>query len=584
MINYPKCHINDHPRPMLTRPHFMLLDGIWDFRFDDLDVGIKDRWYKRWEKEMDIIVPFSFQTKMSGIHDQTYHPIVWYQKKVWIEHKETTLIHFEKSDYETDLWVNGIHIGHEVGGYHRLTFDVSHVLIQGENEIVVRVKDTWDTEQPRGKQRWKSENFGCWYVETTGLYQSVWLEFLNQSYVKHVLIKPMNEDIMLDVSYEIEGFKEGLSLWMYVSFNGKEIVHVSETLKNSFGHFRVSMRTEEDQFKLMTWNEHHPHLYDIVFQVRDENMLLDEAKSYVGMRSWKSKDRTLYLNDEPVYLKMLLDQGYWRESGLTAPSVDALLKDIELTKKMGFNGIRKHQKIEDERFYYLTDILGVYVWLEMPSAYEFSPRMMEKMTKEWLSILRQYGHYTSIMTYVIFNESWGIPHVKNQQLQQQFSLSLYHLTKGYDDSRFVISNDGWEHTTSDIITIHNYVSEGHELKVMYEDVLGLMNQSIVNKTRVRDIFASGFKDEGQPILFSEYGGVAFTQDEGWGYGAKVESKKDFYHRLKGLTKALMDHPLFSGYCLTQTTDVEQEVNGVLTPEREPKLSFEEYKEINGVKL
>jgi len=582
MMKYPKSHIDLHPRPQLTRPHFMLLDGLWDFAFDDLDVGVKEGWFNDFKKQREILVPFSYQTEMSGVHDELKHEIVWYKKEVNIKHLEKTLLHLEKSDYETDLWVNGIHVGHEIGGYHRLSFDLTHALIQDQNDIVLRIKDTWDTEQPRGKQRWKGENFGCWYVETTGLYQSVWLEFLPNTYLKHVVLEPRNEDFMVDLSYEIEGLKENLSLEVIISFDDELISRHEVMLKGSHGSMSLSMKTDQDQFKLMTWNEHHPHFYDVVYRVKEEDYIIDEAKSYVLMRSWKTKNRSLYLNDEPVYLKMLLDQGYWPTSGLTAPSVDDLLKDILLTKQMGFNGIRKHQKIEDERFYYLADLLGVYVWLEMPSAYEYSERMTQKMTTEWLNVLKQYRHYGSIMTYVIFNESWGIPHVKTHKKQQALSVSLYHLTKSIDDKRFVISNDGWEHTTSDFITIHNYVSEGIELSQMYQDLESLMNQTIVNNTRVRDIFADGFKDEGQPIIFSEYGGIAFTKDEGWGYGQKVDSKEAFRDRLDGLTKAIRKHALFTGYCLTQTTDVEQEVNGVLTPTREPKLSISDYQKINGV--
>jgi hypothetical protein len=397
-----------------------------------------------------------------------------------------------------------------------------------------------------------------------------------------VVLEPRNVDFMLDLSYEIEGWKESQVLEIEVSFDDDIISHHEMLLKGPHGTASISMKTDQDQFKLMTWNEHHPHIYDVSYRIKEENKVVDEAKSYISMRSWKSRNRSLYLNDEPVYLKMLLDQGYWPESGLTAPSVDDLFKDISLTKEMGYNGIRKHQKIEDERFYYLAELLGVYVWLEMPSAYEFSERMVHKMTTEWLKIVKQYRHYGSIMAYVIFNESWGIPHVRTNLNQQALTLSLYHLTKSVDSSRFVISNDGWEHTTSDLVTIHNYVSEGIELSEMYHDIEGLMNGKMTNKTRVRDIFSEGFKDEGKPIIFSEYGGVAFTKDEGWGYGKKVDSKEAFRDRLDGLTKAIMKHSLFAGYCLTQTTDVEQEVNGVLTPKREPKLSMIDYQKINGV--
>jgi hypothetical protein len=248
---------------------------------------------------------------------------------------------------------------------------------------------------------------------------------------------------------------------------------------------------------------------------------------------------------------------------------------------MGYNGIRKHQKIEDERFYYYADILGIIVWLEMPSAYEFSPKLVCRMSIEWPKILHQHLHYCSIMTYVLFNESWGIPHVKTQRDEQQWTLSMYYLTKTLDPSRFVISNDGWEHTQSDLITIHNYVEDGQDLYAMYHKTHDVFNDH-THKTKVRSVFANGFTDQGQPIIFSEYGGVAFQKDSGWGYGAKVLSKEAFKTRLLGLTKAIKNIPDIQGYCLTQTTDVEQETNGVLTPNRKYKLSKEDMLDINEV--
>jgi hypothetical protein len=288
----------------------------------------------------------------------------------------------------------------------------------------------------------------------------------------------------------------------------------------------------------------------------------------------------IYLNRDPIYLKMLLDQGYFLNSGLTPISEADIIKDIELTKQMGFNGIRKHQKIEDERFYYYCDILGLYVWLEMPSPYEFSNNMSKKITEEWIKIVKQYRHYPSIMTYVLFNESWGIPSVKYDKKQQNLTLSLYYLTKSLDQSRFVISNDGWEHTKSDIITIHNYVEEGKDLFKIYANLETHLSNQYENTHQVKQVFASNFSYEGQPIVFSEYGGIAFTKDQGWGYGRKVDDEITFINRLEGLTDAIKKIKKISGYCLTQTTDVEQEVNGLLKPNREPKIEIDTIQRIN----
>lgn len=262
------------------------------------------------------------------------------------------------------------------------------------------------------------------------------------------------------------------------------------------------------------------------------------------------------------------------------PTLDELKEDVGLTKQMGFNGIRKHQKIEDERFYFLCDVYGLYVFLEMPSTYEFNQQFMNRFTTQWLSILDQYYNYTSIICHVLFNESWGIHHVSSHPEEQAFSVSMYHLTKAKDPTRFVISNDGWEHTKSDLITIHNYYETGSELYQLYQNIEERLNDIYTNNLNVRKLFSRGFSYEGQPILISEYGGISFSNDEGWGYGNKVNSKNAFQDRLKGLTDAIFEIKNVSGYCLTQTTDVYQETNGVLTFDRKPKLEIEAYKKIN----
>lgn len=581
-MNWPKSHIPNFPRPRFTRPHFLILDGGWDFRFDDENLGIHERWYEEWASDQSIIVPFSYQTKMSGIEDSNQHQICWYHRDVHLDSFDKVLLHLDKSDYLTMVWVNGIYIGQEEGGYHRLSMDITHAIKQGDNSLVCRVIDTWDTTQPRGKQRWKEHSFGCWYVETTGIYQSAWLEYVPYIYIKDVEMIPHNEVFSTDFNLELSSIKEGLEIETIVMYDDIIIASAKHRILKTSTHYTLSMKTQKDQFKLMTWHPDHPYLYDVIIKLYEQEKVIDEVKSYLGMRQFSSKGRNIYLNDEPIYLKMLLDQGYWPESGLTAPNQEALLTDLKLTKAMGYNGIRKHQKIEDERFYYYADVLGLLIWLEMPSAYEFSPHLVTKMSTEWPKIVKQHKHYASIMTYVLFNESWGIPHVKTSTIEQNFTMSMYYLTKALDPSRFVISNDGWEHTKSDIITIHNYVAEGKELYSMYQKITDVFNNQ-THQTNVRSVFSDGYHDHGQPIIFSEYGGVSFQSDEGWGYGAKVSTKDAFKNRLLGLTQAIRSIPEIQGYCLTQTTDVEQETNGVLTPKRAYKLSNEDMLDINEVK-
>ena len=580
MMKHTKSYIKGHPRPSFVRDSFQLLDGRWSFKFDDDQVGEKKHWEKGLTETVPILVPYVYQSEQSGIKDTKQHEVVWYETRFDAKLSETTMLHFDGSDYLTKVWLNGTFLGVNEGGYHRFSFDVSNSIKEKNNLMVVRVEDTFDTRQPRGKQRWKHENFGCWYVETTGIWKSVWLEYMKEFYLVQADVKPDLDSMSVHIDYTVNGVQKGMILKISVTQDEEKIATVYQEVFKVNNALSFSIKTDDDQFKIKTWNEKNPNLYDIQYELLIDNRLTDVVKSYFAVRKWEAIKQGIYLNDEPVYLKMLLDQGYWMEGGLTPLNEEAFIHDIELTKQMGFNGIRKHQKIEDERFYYYCDLLGVYVWLEMPSSYEFDSLMMKRTTEEWMKILAQYQHYPSIMTYVLMNESWGVHHIKSNQTEQQFTVGLYELTKAFDPTRFVISNDGWEHTKSDLVTIHNYASTGEELQKIYSRMEDILNNKFVQGSNVRSLYADGYVYNGEPILISEYGGIAFKGTEGWGYGEKVDSMDDFLTRLNGLTKSIHSMPMVSGYCLTQTTDVEQETNGLLDAKHQPKMDVNDIQEIN----
>lgn len=578
-MTFTKSYIKDYPRPSLVRKSFELLNGVWDFRFDTLNQGILDKWYMGFTKEHDILVPFSYNSIASGINLEERKDVVWYQKKFTRNSTMNHILHIEGSDDYTMIYVNGVFIGENKGAYHRISFDITHAL-KDENLIVIRVQDDFNCDKPRGKQRWKNENFGCWYHETTGIWKTVWLEYVDKIYLKKIRFIPKLDERMLNVEYELNQFQENLSIELKIEFNQQLISSSSSLIMRSSDRIVLSIKTDEDQFKISTWDVSHPNLYDVTIIIRDEHRTYDCVMSYFGVTKWTTKDKGIYLNDHQIYLKMILDQGYWHDTGLTPPSEEALIKDVLLIKEMGFNGVRKHQKIEDERFYYFCDVFGLYVWLEMPSAYEYNQTMINRVTQEWMIIVGNHLNFASIMSYVIFNESWGVPAIMTHSDQQLLTVGLYHLTKSIDSSRFVISNDGWEHTLSDLITIHNYVSEGHQLSFIYEDIHKVMRNEFVKDSHTRLVFADGYSYQQQPIIISEYGGVAFETDHGWGYGYGVKSKDELINRLKGLTKAIMDMKDVSGYCLTQLTDVEQEVNGLLNVYRIPKIELKDIENIN----
>lgn len=580
-MKHTKSYIKGYPRPSFVRNDFQILDGKWAFKFDDQRIGDKDKWYLGLSQNTEIIVPYAYQTELSGIKDTKQHEVVWYERVFDTNEKPITILHFDGSDYITKVWLNGIYLGSNEGGYHRFSFDVSSQIKNKDNKLIVRVEDTFDTKQPRGKQRWKTENFGCWYVETTGIWKSVWLEQLNDVYLVNSEINTDFDRLTLSINYNVNKILKNMKLKIFVTYDDYLIASVTQDILKTNQNISFSIKTDDDQFKIKAWSPKDPNLYDIVYELYKDDQLIDIVKSYCAVRKWEAIGQGIYLNDQPVYLKMLLDQGYWPQSGLTAIDEDAFIHDINLTKEMGFNGIRKHQKIEDERFYYYCDIIGIFVWLEMPSAYEFDNQMISKVTSQWFKIIAQYRHYPSIMTYVLMNESWGVHHIKNNIEEQQFTLGLYEITKALDRTRFVISNDGWEHTKSDLITIHDYTSSGEELEDIYTHMNDILSNEYVNRNKVRSLFAKGFKYQGEPILISEYGGIALNNTDGWGYGDKVDSIESYLDRLSKLTYVIQSMPMVSGYCLTQTSDVEQETNGVLDHDHQPKTDVENIRKING---
>jgi hypothetical protein len=340
------------------------------------------------------------------------------------------------------------------------------------------------------------------------------------------------------------------------------------------------MRTLSGQFKLHFWTPETPNLYDIEISLIDGTKMIDHIESYVGMKDITTLGSTLLLNHEPYYLKMILDQGYWPETGLTPLNLEALKTDIELMKASGFNGVRKHQKIEDERFYALTDMLGLLVWLEMPSHYEHDQLSMNRYIDLLPKVLDQYQNYQSIMTIVLFNESWGVPAIAFNKEQQTFTVACYHLAHAKATGRLVIANDGWEHTLTDLATLHHYTQSTDVLKDIYQSPEVMFDRLPHQHPLPRLPFAKGYQYLGQPIIVSEFAGIARVDDQGWGYGDKVTSLEGFHKRLYALTKTLLTLPHISGYCVTQLTDVEQETNGLFTADRKAKLSVKTYNQIN----
>jgi len=581
-----QAYIKDYPRPQFVRKDWHSLNGEWDFRFDDENRGEREKWYTQLEADRRIIVPFTYETKASGIGEEAFHPNVWYQKVVELpleRQGQRTILHFQAVDYTAKLWVNGIYVGQHQGGYAAFSFDITpYAVYGGANRLVVKVEDSLSCTQPRGKQRWIRDNFECFYVQTTGIWQSVWLEHVSPSHLKAVKMTPDLDARTVRFEYQTEAAAGAgkLQVETRISFKGELLKTAHLVIDRPWLQLEVDMFHEANgPWRIKAWSPEQPNLYDVEFVLYENGTEVDRVHAYFGMRKISIKNGQVLLNNRPYYQRLILDQGYWTESHLTPPSEEAILTDIDAVLAMGYNGVRKHMKIEDARFLYWCDVKGLLVWSEMAATYEFNDEAVESFTREWMEIVRQQYNHPSIVTWVPFNESWGIPQVLTQVKQQQFTESIYHLTKSMDPNRPVIVNDGWEHTVSDIITLHDYEEAGSLLLSRYADKDALLDGSIAfNKSKYA--MAEGYAYRGQPIIVSEFGGIAFTTDKGWGYGNQVGTNEEFIERFRNITQAIKDTDYICGYCYTQVTDVQQEVNGLLTEGREPKVALEIIKAIN----
>ena len=583
----------EHPKPQFKRENWQNLNGNWNFAFDDQNQGKKNKWYQNKELEDEIIVPFTFETEASGIADRSEHNYIWYQRsfKIEAESDQKVILNFGAVDYLTKVWINGSFAGSHIGGYDSFSFDISDfVNYKGENNIVIKVEDSRSKTQPRGKQTYKKDNFLCWYTRTTGIWQTVWLEFVDQKLqFKNIKITPDidEKEVELEYSFKAEDFKaEEYKLLTEIKFEDQLINKFDFEVSQKKYKYKINLEDQANQIKL--WSPEQPNLYELEFKLYRKEQIVDQVSSYFGMRKISIEEDKIFLNNQPLYQKLILDQGYWPDSSVTPPSDQAIKKDIELTKKMGFNGARKHQKIEDDRFYYWADKLGLLVWAEIGSTYEYNDQAVEEFSTQWLKVVKELYNHPSIITWVPFNESWGIEDVRQNDKQQDFTESIYYLTRSIDSKRPIIANDGWEHTISDIITFHDYVESTEKLRETYVESIDelLENKKVFNDQEYinggKFIMADNYQYQGQPIIFSEFGGIAFQNKEGWGYGEQVETKEELSRRMNQLMEIIKDADYFEGYCYTQLTDVEQEKNGLLDENREFKLDLEKIIEFNQI--
>ncbi|MDG5471177.1 glycoside hydrolase family 2 TIM barrel-domain containing protein [Jeotgalibacillus sp. ET6] len=584
----------EYPRPQLQRKEWHSLNGEWNFAFDDENRGMKDRWYQNPSAlTKKINVPFAFQTELSGINEQEFHDVVWYERTIEVPKEwgsKQILLHFGAVDYRAKVFVNGQLAGEHEGGHTSFSFDITHALNDRQASIVVRAEDpSRDETIPRGKQFWKEEIESIWYTNTTGIWQPVWIEPVSDASLKSMRITPDLDEGAVELELEFSSRSVKKEAQIQIEYKGELIskdtfLIVEPYLKRRIDVFGQHIFHTGFHHEGMTWSPETPNLFDLTVTIKEEETVLDKINSYFGMRKVHTEDGMVYLNNKPYYQRLVLDQGYWREGLLTAPNDNDFKRDIELAKEMGFNGCRKHQKVEDPRFLYWADQLGFLVWGECAASAFYSEKAAGRLAEEWTEIISRDYNHPSIAAWVPLNESWGVQSIRSNQKQQHHSLAMYHHIHSLDGTRPVISNDGWEQTVTDICAIHNYnhgAAEETGKSEAFKETLASKSSLLTSQPAKRKVYANGFEHQGEPILLTEFGGIGFEVggDNGWGY-TSVKDEEEFTADYKRIMDAVYHSKALHGYCYTQLTDVEQEINGILTYDRKPKCDLKIIRAIN----
>ena len=564
MINIPR---HEHPDPQFERAAWLNLNGEWDFEFDfgnsKKESGIIDR--KDWETK--IVVPFCPESKLSGIEYTDFIPAVWYKRTVNItaeQLNENVILHFGAVDYETTVYINGKKAGYHRGGYASFKFDITEYLTEGENVIIVNaVDDVRNPLVPRGKQSEELKSHGCDYTRTTGIWQTVWLEFVPKAYIKSFKLYPDYINGVIAISAVVEGEGEFTAS---ASYEGKAMGSFSKKAAST-----VTGEISLDEIHL--WEVGNGRLYDLELTFGD-----DKVKSYFGLRNVKLDDYKFLINGKSVFQRLVLDQGFYPDGIYTAPSDDALENDIKISLAVGFNGARLHQKVFEKRFIYHCDRLGYIVWGEYGNwGLDWSDeRALEAMLPEWCECVERDFNHPSIIGWCPFNETWDI---NGRKQYDSILRTIYRVTKHMDETRPCIDTSGNFHVETDIYDVHDYEQDYHVFKENYDK---LMTENVLYEKFPNRQMYSG---KGCAWV-SEYGGLQWSRgDRGdaWGYGNAPKTEEELVERYAGLTNALLDNNRMFGFCYTQLYDIEQEQNGLYYYDRTPKFDTEIFRKINSRK-
>jgi beta-galactosidase/beta-glucuronidase len=581
-----------HPRPQLARDRWTDLRGPWRFAYDDSDSGLDDGWVHREDVyDRTIAVPFPPESAASGIGDTSFHPVVWYRRTFEMSTDERAgrlILHLGAVDYRAHVWVNGHLVATHEGGHTPFKADITTALSLGASQvIVIRAEDQpRDLNQPRGKQDWQEQPHSIWYHRTTGIWQPVWLESVGSVYLDALHWTPHIERSSLTVRARLRGRSEQM-VRLRVRLTLRDILLPDDTylvqgecLEREIGLDLSDTAMTQER---VLWAPWHPNLIDATVTVISGEEVVDQVRSYAGLRSVGVEQGRFLFNGHITTFRMVLSQGYWPESHLAAPSDEAIYREVHLARQHGFTGVRLHQKVEDPRFLYWCDRLGLMVWGEMANAYVFSEEGRRRLTREWLEVLERDSSHPCIVAWVPINESWGVPRLPTEVDQRHFVEGLYHLTKSFDPTRPVIANDGWEYLCGDMHGIHDYTMSGDVIRHRYGSPEALERTRRHYLPSNRFVALSDGPAPDVPIVLSEFGGISYDTDDWNGHAftyCTVHSPEEYLAKYRELVSAIMECPTLAGFCYTQLADTLQETNGLLTQDREPKLDPADVNPIN----
>lgn len=567
----------EYPRPQFERSEWINLNGQWSYTFDFSRSGMDRELFRSEGFDGQITVPFAPQSELSGVGFTDFIPEMWYQRRLEIPADwdgKRILLHFGAVDYIASIYIDGRIAGRHWGGSSSFTVDITRMVSAGKtHNLVIRVEDDERSgEYAKGKQCGRFASFGCEYTRTTGIWQTVWMEAVHKDGLKDVYVIPDLDQSRFVFRPEYYAVQQGQKLRIRIIDNGKT---VSEKTIPATAQSQAELTVK----KVKTWSPEAPFLYDIEYDVLSaEGKVIDHVKAYAGMRKIQVIGNRIYLNDEPVYLRLVLDQGFYPDGIWTAPTDEALKRDIELSMAAGFNGARLHQKIFEPRFHYWADRLGYLTWSESASWGANINRIgsARNFLTEWEETVVRDRNHPSIIMWTPFNETWE--HPDNREAAREacrFVSDVYDLTKNLD-YRPCHDVSGNYHVKTDIFSVHQYEQDPGKFSAWIAPVDG--------KVRQHDLENREVEYDGQPYLVDEYGGIKWVVGQefseiSWGYGNAPKTIEEVYERMEDLTDAILYFDHICGYCYTQLTDVEQEQNGIYNYDRTEKFDMDRIRAI-----